>query len=37
MVVPVHRVIRSDGTPGHYGAHPERKRFLLDLEQQVAA
>jgi methylated-DNA-[protein]-cysteine S-methyltransferase len=24
VIVPVHRVIRSDGTPGHYGAHPER-------------
>ncbi|PRA80850.1 methylated-DNA--[protein]-cysteine S-methyltransferase [Microbacterium sp. MYb66] len=32
IIVPVHRVVRSDGTPGHYGAHPERKRFLLDLE-----
>lgn len=32
IIVPVHRVIRSDGSPGHYGAHPERKRFLLDLE-----
>ncbi|MFD5213036.1 methylated-DNA--[protein]-cysteine S-methyltransferase [Microbacterium sp. NPDC058345] len=36
VVVPVHRVIRSDGTPGHYGAHPERKRFLLDLEREAA-
>ncbi|WP_244632051.1 MULTISPECIES: methylated-DNA--[protein]-cysteine S-methyltransferase [unclassified Microbacterium] len=32
IVVPVHRVVRSDGSVGHYGAHPERKRFLLDLE-----
>jgi len=32
IVVPVHRVVRSDGTAGQYGAHPERKRFLLDLE-----
>lgn len=32
LIVPVHRVIRSDGSPGHYGAHPERKKFLLDLE-----
>lgn len=32
VIVPVHRVIRSDGTLGHYGAHPERKRYLLDLE-----
>ena len=32
IIVPVHRVVRSDGSPGHYGAYPERKRFLLDLE-----
>ena len=32
IIVPVHRVVRSDGTPGQYGAHPDRKRFLLDLE-----
>ncbi|MEJ1092280.1 methylated-DNA--[protein]-cysteine S-methyltransferase [Microbacterium istanbulense] len=37
VVVPVHRVIRSDGTPGHYGAHPERKRFLLDLEREAGS
>ncbi|MDT0158565.1 methylated-DNA--[protein]-cysteine S-methyltransferase [Microbacterium sp. ARD32] len=36
VIVPVHRVIRADGTPGHYGAHPERKRYLLDLERDVA-
>ncbi|MBN6192481.1 methylated-DNA--[protein]-cysteine S-methyltransferase [Aneurinibacillus sp. BA2021] len=32
IIVPVHRVVRSDGSPGQYGAHPDRKRFLLDLE-----
>lgn len=32
IVVPVHRVVKADGTAGHYGAHPEHKRFLLDLE-----
>ncbi|GAA5152515.1 methylated-DNA--[protein]-cysteine S-methyltransferase [Microbacterium pseudoresistens] len=32
IVVPVHRVVRSDGSPGQYGAHPERKRYLIDLE-----
>lgn len=37
VIVPVHRVIRSDGTPGHYGAHPQRKRFLLDLESEAAS
>jgi len=37
IVVPVHRVVRSDGHVGAYGHHPERKRFLLDLEAQVGA
>lgn len=32
IVVPAHRVVRSDGSIGEYGGHPERKRFLLDLE-----
>lgn len=34
IIVPVHRVVRSDGSAGQYGAHPERKRFLLDLESR---
>ncbi|MFB4354740.1 methylated-DNA--[protein]-cysteine S-methyltransferase [Microbacterium sp. LS_15] len=34
IIVPVHRVVRADGSPGHYGAHPERKRYLLDLESR---
>ncbi|WP_203581157.1 methylated-DNA--[protein]-cysteine S-methyltransferase [Microbacterium hibisci] len=33
VVVPVHRVVRSDGSLGEYGGRPEVKRFLLDLEQ----
>jgi methylated-DNA-[protein]-cysteine S-methyltransferase len=33
VVVPVHRVVRADGSLGEYGGHPEVKRFLLDLEQ----
>lgn len=36
VIVPVHRVVRADGTPGEYGSHPERKRFLLDLERDAA-
>lgn len=36
IVVPVHRVVRADGSIGQYGGHPEDKRFLLDLERQVA-
>ncbi|WP_314424246.1 methylated-DNA--[protein]-cysteine S-methyltransferase [uncultured Microbacterium sp.] len=35
IIVPVHRVVRSDGSAGQYGAHPERKTFLLDLEAQA--
>lgn len=35
IVVPVHRVIRADGSIGEYGGHPETKRFLLDLESHV--
>ncbi|MDR7190991.1 methylated-DNA-[protein]-cysteine S-methyltransferase [Microbacterium sp. BE35] len=33
VVVPVHRVIRADGSLGEYGGRPEVKRFLIDLEQ----
>jgi len=33
IIVPVHRVVRADGTPGQYGAHPEYKRYMLDLEK----
>lgn len=36
LVIPVHRVVRSDGSPGQYGAHPERKRYLIDLEADSA-
>ncbi|MFT4210469.1 MAG: methylated-DNA--[protein]-cysteine S-methyltransferase [Microbacterium sp.] len=32
IVVPVHRVVRADGSIGEYGGHPEVKRFLLELE-----
>ncbi|QKJ18877.1 methylated-DNA--[protein]-cysteine S-methyltransferase [Microbacterium hominis] len=33
VVVPVHRVVRADGSLGEYGGRPEVKRFLIDLEQ----
>ncbi|WP_396655222.1 methylated-DNA--[protein]-cysteine S-methyltransferase [Microbacterium sp.] len=36
LVVPVHRVVRSDGSIGRYGRHPEVKRFLVDLERANA-
>lgn len=32
IVIPAHRVVRSDGSIGQYGGHPEHKQFLLDLE-----
>ncbi len=34
LAIPCHRVVRSDGTLGGYGAGIERKRALLELEQQ---
>lgn len=33
IVVPCHRVVRSDGTIGSYLAGPAAKRLLLDLER----
>lgn len=33
VIVPCHRVLRSDGTIGGYLGGTEAKRFLLDLEQ----
>lgn len=35
LVVPVHRVIRSDGKLGEYGGFPEHKRFLVELEREA--
>ncbi len=32
LVIPCHRVIRGDGTPGGFGAHPEWKVRLLAAE-----
>lgn len=36
IVVPVHRVVRADGSIGEYGGHPEDKLFLLDHEQTAS-
>lgn len=36
IVVPVHRVVRADGSLGEYGGRPELKRFLIDLEAETA-
>ncbi|MEV5068686.1 methylated-DNA--[protein]-cysteine S-methyltransferase [Microbacterium sp. LMI12-1-1.1] len=33
IVVPVHRVVRADGSLGEYGGRPDLKRFLIELEQ----
>lgn len=35
VIVPCHRVIGANGTLTGYGGGLERKRFLLDLEQQA--
>jgi methylated-DNA-[protein]-cysteine S-methyltransferase len=35
LVVPCHRVIRSDGTIGQYAGGPENKQILLSLEAAV--
>jgi methylated-DNA-[protein]-cysteine S-methyltransferase len=35
VIVPCHRVIGASGTLTGYGGGLERKRFLLDLEQQA--
>ncbi len=35
LVVPVHRVVRSDGSVGEYGSTPDIKKFLIDLERQT--
>lgn len=36
VVVPCHRVVRSDGTSGGYLGGPGAKRLLLDLERSAA-
>lgn len=37
IVIPCHRVIRSDGSLGKYGNDPELKRLLLEHERRFAA
>jgi methylated-DNA-[protein]-cysteine S-methyltransferase len=37
LIVPVHRVIRADGSLGQYGGRPEIKLLLLEHERRVAA
>lgn len=36
VVIPVHRVVRADGSLGEYGGRPEIKRALLALEAGIA-
>jgi methylated-DNA-[protein]-cysteine S-methyltransferase len=35
IVVPVHRVVRADGSLGEYGGRPDVKRYLVDLERDA--
>lgn len=35
VVIPVHRVVRADGSLGEYGGRPEIKRALLTLESGI--
>lgn len=37
LVIPCHRVVLADGSPGAYIGGPEIKRVLLDLEHEAAA
>jgi methylated-DNA-[protein]-cysteine S-methyltransferase len=37
LVIPCHRVVLGDGSPGAYAGGPEIKRVLLDLEHGAAA
>lgn len=37
LVIPCHRVVLGDGSPGAYIGGPEIKRVLLDLEHEAAA
>ncbi|WP_199721512.1 methylated-DNA--[protein]-cysteine S-methyltransferase [Cellulomonas rhizosphaerae] len=37
VVVPCHRVVRSDGSPGQYAGGADAKLTLLDLETRVGA
>jgi methylated-DNA-[protein]-cysteine S-methyltransferase len=32
IIIPCHRVIKSDGAPGGYGGHPNMKIWLLGFE-----
>lgn len=34
IIIPCHRVVRSDGHPGEYSGGNELKSFLLDLEKK---
>lgn len=36
IVVPVHRVVRADGSLGEYGGRPDIKRYLVELEQGLS-
>lgn len=35
LIVPCHRIIRSDGSPGEFGGGKKVKKFLLSLEKSL--
>lgn len=35
LVIPCHRVIKSDNNPGGYALGTKRKRMLLDSEREI--
>ncbi|GAB2835293.1 methylated-DNA--[protein]-cysteine S-methyltransferase [Microbacterium insulae] len=36
IIVPVHRVVRADGSLGEYGGRPDVKQYLIDLERSAS-
>ena len=36
LIIPCHRVIKSDGNIGGYAGGKQKKKMLLDLERQIS-
>jgi methylated-DNA-[protein]-cysteine S-methyltransferase len=37
LIIPCHRVVKSDKDPGSYVSGKKRKKLLLDFEKEIAA